>query len=184
MFAPGYYRGNNPELGGRWAARHLATWERPAPEFRYDIGFVQLYDDDGRGCGGSQGGRPIETYTGHLGSDWGGSFTSVHWNQFGYPGDPPFAGEVMVEVDSSTGEVGFFSYYEDTVQVGNDMTVGASGGPWIKNMSPNPTNLSQNLANGLTSFEEPGRPLANGSPEFYRYNYATLLNNAKTIPCP
>ena len=183
-FAPGYFNANNPPVGGRWAGRRLYTWARPAPNWRYDIGFVQLFDDDRRGCGGSVGGRPIETYTGHLGSFWGGSYTAVHWNQFGYPAAGMFNGQVMVEADSSTGQVGGVGSWNDTVQVGNDMTGGSSGGPWIRHMFPNRFGALQNLANGLNSFGPGGRPAATGSPAFFQYNYGSLYTGAKALACP
>jgi hypothetical protein len=184
MFSPGYFNRDNPELGGRWSYLRLYTWTMNAPNWRYDIGFIELYDDDGRGCGGSRGGRPIESYTGFLGTFWGGSYSSVHWNQFGYPAAGMFNGQVMVEADSSTGTTGGSGSHSDTVQVGNDMTGGSSGGPWIRHMFPNQYGNMQNLANGVNSFEPSGRPFATGSPEFFQYNFGNLFTGAQGLPCP
>ena len=173
MFSPGYFNRDNPQFGKCKAARTLDTWTMNAPNWRYDIGFAQLFDDNGRGCGGSQGGRPIETYTGHLGSFWGGSYPrSIE--TVGYPAAGMFNGQVMVEADSSTGTTGGFGSNRDTIQVGNDMTGGSSGGPWIRYMFPDQFGNMQNLANGLNSFEPSGRPFATGSPEFFQYNYGVL----------
>jgi len=183
-FSPGYYKADNPELGGRWKYRRLYTWVNNAAGHRYDIGFIQLYDDDGIGCGGSRGGRPIESYTSWLLSTWGGSYDSVHWNEFGYPAAAPFTGEVMVEADSSTGTInGWLSGDRDTVAVGNDMTGGSSGGPWLYKMFPGSDTAGVNYANGLNSFYA-GGALGTGSPEFFQYNYGTLLTGAKALSCP
>ena len=182
MFAPGYFNGNNNQLGGRWVARNLATWTTGAGN-RYDIGFVQLADDNGVGCGGSQGGRPIESYTGHLGWFTGGSYDSVHWNEFGYPAAGMFNGQVMIESDSSTGELGTGAQ-TDTVGVGNDMTGGASGCPWIRHMFPNQSGTLQNLANGVNSFKYNSKPFALSSPQFFQYNFGNLYNGAVALSCP
>lgn len=183
MFSPGYYFGDNRRLGGRWGGKKLLTWAAPAPNWRYDIGFVQLFDDDGAGCGGSLGGKPIETYTGELGSAWGGNFAQVHWNEFGYPAAAPFTGKVMVQADSSTAQVGGGGSWQGTLQAGNDMTGGSSGGPWILSFFPNQSG-AVNFANGLNSFEPAGRPLATGSPTFRNFNYGRLYNAAKALACP
>lgn len=184
MFAPGYFNRDNPNLGGRWSYRRLHTWANPAPNWRYDIGFIQLFDNDGRGCGGSQGGRPIESFTGHLGFFYGGSYDQVEWNEFGYPAAGMFNGQVMVEADSSTGVVGGGGAWNDTIQVGNDMTGGSSGGPWIRHMFPNQFGNLQNLANGLNSFAPAGRPSATGGPAFFKYNFGDLYASATALPCP
>ena len=99
-----------------------------APNFRYDIGFIQTFDDDGTGCGGSNLGNPIEAYTGFLGWAYGFDPSSQHWDEFGYPQEAPFNGQDMQVSESSTGAVNPLGIQPDTVEVGNDLTGGSSGG--------------------------------------------------------
>ena len=148
----------------------------------YDIGFVQLYDDNHRGCNGSAGGKPIETYTGFLGYSYGGSYRKRQWNQLGYPQAAPFNGKVLVETESSTGAEDLFGFFIDTVEVGNSQTGGTSGGPWIRNFKPGFAG-AKNYANGINSFRLVGQPLAVDSPKFFNYNFNRLLQRAQALPC-
>jgi V8-like Glu-specific endopeptidase len=191
-FFPAWHSRPNATLHGGWAGRTLATWPRPLDSIQYDIGFIQTYDDDGRGCGGSSGGHPIEYYTGHLGVSWGGSHAQRQWNEFGYPGDPPFNGRYMIEAQSSTAVLDPEGR-QDTIEVGNDMNEGSSGGPWILGFAPGiegvapplpPARPGGNLANGLNSAKLPGHPLATVSPAFLDHNFGVMLRYAEGLACP
>jgi V8-like Glu-specific endopeptidase len=184
VFYPGYNGTANIPLGGAWFARFLYTWVANAPNWNYDIGFIQLYDDNEAGCGGSSGGIPIENYTGYLGYWYGGSYNKRHWNEFGYPAAPPFGGNVMFESQSSTGAQDQFGLV-DTVEVGNSQTGGTSGGPWILTFKPGQAGAN-NYANGVNSFRFtlPDRSRAINSPKFFDYNFNQLLLGALALPCP
>ncbi len=175
VFFPGWHNGQNATLGGAWPARNLATWVTNAPVFRYDIGYIQTFDDDGVGCGGSAGGNPIEFYTGFLGFQFGGDYSSRHWDELGYPQAPPFDGTILIESESSTGAEDQFGQ-TDTIEVGSSLTGGASGGPWIIAFVPGPTG-NINFANGVNSFKftNPDHSLAINSPKFFDYNFNQLL---------
>lgn len=75
-----------------------------------------------------------------------------HWNQFGYPSASPFDGNKLIQSQSS---IGHDDPYQDCepapMGVGNDMTGGSSGGPWLVSFSgeAGPTNFM----NGLNSFK-------------------------------
>jgi V8-like Glu-specific endopeptidase len=183
VFYPGYNGASNANLGGAWFARWLYTWVANAENWRYDIGFVQLYDDTETGCGGSAG-TPVEAYTGYLGFRYGGSYNKRHWNEFGYPAEPPFGGNVMIESQSSTGAQDQFGV-TDTVEVGNSQTGGTSGGPWILNFKQGKAGAN-NYANGVNSFRFtiPDRARAINSPKFFEYNFYNLLVGAQALACP
>ena len=165
VFYPGWYHGGNGLLHNGWAARKLATWVSNAPGHQYDIGFIQTFDDDGVGCGGSQGGHPIEFYTGYLGYQVGGDSHKSHLDMFGYPAAAPFTGQVMVESQGSPGADNPFGNI-NTYSAGNDMTGNV------------------NLAYGLNSFRFLARPLELVSPKFLSTNFTPLLNGAIGLPCP
>jgi hypothetical protein len=181
VFYPGWHSGPNASLSGAWFARNLATWNGGG--LNYDIGMIQTFDDDAAGCGGSLGGNPIENVTGYLGYFYGGDYSQVHWDEFGYPQAPPYNGNLMVQSESSTGALAQFGQ-TDTVEVGNPMTGGSSGGPWIRNFGPG--GGGNNWANGLNSFKftNPDRSLAMNSPQFFDYNFNQLLIYIQGFSCP
>jgi hypothetical protein len=188
VFFPGWHSGANPTLGGGWLARTLITWGNTLPATQWDIGFIQTFDDDGIGCGGSALGRPIETYTGLLGTTWDGTYDSRHWDEFGYPAAAPFNGQILIQSESSTGALDQFGQL-NTVEVGNDQTGGSSGGAWILGFDPAgasvpPANPGGNLANGVNSFKFVARPLAMNSPQFLDANFNQLRLAAEALPCP
>jgi hypothetical protein len=171
-------------LGCAWNARLLATWVSGSPGYQYDIGFIQLYDHSG--TPGSCNAYPsIDDYTGYLGWSYGGGYSSIHWDEFGYPQASPFTGNYMVESESSTGALDVFGEL-NTVEVGNDMTGGSSGGPWIKNLSAGSTSSFNNYANGLNSYRwiVPDHSLAMNGPQFLQNNFGSLYNFVMSIPCP
>jgi hypothetical protein len=191
VFYPGYHSGANVQLGGAWFGRYWTVWSCPCNLDGRDIAFIQTYDDDTIGCNGSAGGFPIENYTGYLGYSYAGNSGNepvFHYTEVGYPQAPPFSGNRMVRSDSSTADFDLFGN-PDTVEVGSDLTGGASGGPWIwawdEGSSPSPY-PSSNIVNGLNSFKwtNPARPLEMGGPQFKEYNFNQLLTYAVGLSCP
>jgi len=184
IFFPGWHNGPNITLAGGWGASGLFTWPAGFPQHRWDIGYIQTFDDDGVGCGGSAGGTPIESYTGFLGYLWGGDYSSRHWDEFGYPAGPPFDGTILIQSESSTGAEDQLGEV-DTVEVGNSMTGGSSGGPWIVSFVPGAAG-SVNWVNGLNSFRfsTPNHSDAENSPKFLADNFDTLRAFAEAQTCP
>ena len=97
----------------------------------------------------------------------------------------------MVQSESSTADYDLFNV-TDTVEVGNDETGGASGGPWVvgwdQGSAPGnpPAFPGGNFANGLNSFKwtSPARPLEMGGPQFKDYNFNQLRLFAEGLACP
>jgi len=89
-----------------------------------------------------------------------------HWNQFGYPAAAPFDGTKLIQSQSSIGEDDpFMDCDPKPIGVGNDMTGGSSGGPWIVGFGGKG---SPNSINGLNSYKYiiPDRPDAMYGPYF------------------
>jgi hypothetical protein len=196
VFFPAYHAGGNvmlsPDgLGSGWPERSAGTWGCPCNLDQYDIAFIQTFDDDGVGCGGSAGGNPIENYTGFLGTIWAGNPGNEpvrHYHVLGYPQGAPFTGNWMVQTDASTGDFDFLNI-TDTIGIGSDQTGGTSGGPWIIGFDTgsNPAgNPGTNQANGLNSYVwvNPARPMEINGPQFKDYNFNQLRIFAENISCP
>jgi V8-like Glu-specific endopeptidase len=161
----------------------VRTWVSGTSGTKYDIAFIQTYDDTGDGCGGSTG-HPIEAFTGYLGtlSSPNASYFDRQWNQFGYPGEPPFTGQRMIEVQSETHFRGSGTL---TVSVQNDMTGGSSGGPWIFGFDTlGDGNPGGNFANGLNAAHPAGLPYVMISPRFLSDNFEVLRVDAEGLACP
>ncbi len=205
MFYPGWNAGKPSLKYGSWVYRTLATWVSGAGGYNYDIGFVQLADKAGYGCNGSSGTPPVEFYTGYLGYTWNGSYTNRQWTIVGFPAvkaanGAPYDGKFLIRTDAATGHINddIGGDFTNTVEVGSDQTGGTSGGPWIIGHNPAVTakrkysgnNLlgspSGNYANGVNSFKftSPSHPLAINGPEFFDYNFKTLLDFAVGLTCP
>ena len=180
VFYPGYANGQNPKLK-RWTARRLATWGfgGSGVRLKWDIGFIQVNDEGGAGCNGSSGSRTIESYTGYLGWLYGGYVGDRNYTSMGYPQAAPFDGKWQVEAYSDVGNIDPLSE-PGTFSMGNDMTGGSSGGPWLVGFG------TTNYANGLNSYKwvSPNRPLEMNSPNFQADNFANLLTYAQGLACP
>jgi len=103
-------------------------------------------------------GLKISQRVGWLGFAWNFN-RQQDWVEMGYPQAAPFSGTQMWAVNSS------FAYQDNTrapatMGVGNDMTGGCSGGPWIKNFG------TGNYVNGVNSYRytNPAHPLEMYSP--------------------
>jgi V8-like Glu-specific endopeptidase len=181
VFYPGYYAGSNADLGGAWVARVLYTWVSNAAASQYDIGFVQLFNSARTACGT---GTTIENVTGYLGYSYGGSYEKKQFNAFGYPAGAPFNGNVLVESQSATGALNVLGE-GNTVEAGNDMTGGSSGGPWLTNFRPGVVGAF-NYANGVNSYKwiSPNHSQAMNSPQFQAANFYNLLVGAMGLACP
>jgi hypothetical protein len=194
VFYPAWHNGPNATLGGGWIWRNWVTWDcatGPCPPDAFDIAFIQTYDDDQTGCNGSNGGLPIEFYTGFLGYAYYGNTGNEavnHYTATGYPQAAPFSGAWMVRSDASTADFELFGV-PDTLEIGSDQTGGTSGGPWILawDEGSNPASyFLGDYVNGLNSFKwtNPARPLEIAGPQFKDYNFNQLRLIAEGMPCP
>ena len=144
---------------------------------KWDIGFIQTYDDNNTSCGTV--GHAIEYYTGFLGWMYGGYVGDRNYTAMGYPHAAPFNGLFMVEAHSDVGNIDPLSQ-PGTFAIGNDMTGGSSGGPWLVSFG------DSNYANGLNSYKwtTPNRPLEMNSPNFQQDNFYNLIAWAQSWTCP
>jgi V8-like Glu-specific endopeptidase len=195
VFDPAYNSGLNSKYQGSWTPRKLETWTTGST-FDYDIGLMQMNDEDGAGCNGSDGSHTLGNYTGYLGWQYGGDYSQRQWSVFGYPQASPFDGNHMYQDEAATGLLNPFGN-NNIIEIGNPQTAGTSGGPWIIGFNPNnatdpapgnnTTNKSGgNYANGLNSFQftSPSQPWAVNGPAFDSYNMNVLFTDYKKLSCP
>lgn len=162
-FTPGAYKGLEPYGVWSWddMAASIVGWAHDGV-ICYDIGAVRFQKKKG---------KTLARVVGHLGLLANGS-EQRHWNEFGYPAEAPFDGSRLIQSQSSIGEVdilaalvgGCGSYDPLPHGVGNDMTGGSSGGPWIVDFSG--SGGASNLVNGLVSYRYIGQDLAMYGPYF------------------
>ena len=179
VFYPGYFNGVTNTRLKAWKARRMGTWSYAGTGagLKWDIGFIQTYDDNNTSCGTS--GHAIEYYTGFLGWMYGGYVGDRNYHAMGYPHAAPFNGLFMVIATSDVGNIDPLNQ-PGTFSIGNDMTGGSSGGPWLVDFGVN------NYANGLNSYKwtNPNRPLEMNSPNFQQDNFYNLLAWAQGWSCP
>jgi hypothetical protein len=157
-FVPAYKNGSAPY--GTWYANNNNLWSLNgwinSGDLRYDMGGAVLNTNSG---------YKISQVVGNLGFAWNQS-VNLHWFQFGYPAAAPFNGSLLFTNASSYA-------YSDTsfgaapypVGVGNDLTGGSSGGPWIWKFKG--TGGASNYVNGHNSYKYlPDYPLGMFSPYF------------------
>ena len=188
-FYPGWYNGPNNSLGGAWYARVLIAWTGSVTT-DYDIAFIQTRRKGDALCKPAGSKKQIESYTGYLGYSYGGDFNEKHWDAFGYPAQAPFKapatsqlpGKIPIQCEAGTGRTNPL-LQTNTVEIGCDMTPGASGGPWLTSFEPT-VNANNNFVNSLNSFKFNNEPLAIGGPQFQSYNFKALLDVAVAAPCP
>jgi hypothetical protein len=140
-------------------------------------------DDYGSFVAAAVGGNcrcQIHQATGYLGFCWGSSCgRDQHWIAEGYPAAAPFNGNRLqtnagewwrnVNVCGTEGCI-----YPAMVSQGNDLTGGASGGPWIVSFGRG------NYVNGHNDWKFAATPLSTESP-FYDQNWANTTNAACRI---
>lgn len=153
VFVPAYKDGNAPF--GVWPASYSMTrvqW--------YRNGISKGLSEDIGGCIlRKQSGKSISQRVGWLGFAWNWS-RNQHWLSHGYPAGSPFNGRRM-QINA-----GSFAYSGDVgaspapVGMGNDLTGGSSGGPWIWRFG------TGNHVNGINSYRRRSKPKEMFSPYF------------------
>lgn len=165
-FVPARRLGVNPY--GVWTARGAATlteWHTLG-NLRQDVGALVMRNN---GAGAS-----IANAIGALGIQFNAARVRA-WNAMGYPAAAPFAGERQYQnfasyaaSDTPTAGPG-----PDTIGIGNDLTGGSSGGPWIAGYGG-----TGRWVNSVNSYKyiAPAMPLEMYGP--YLGNEALALYNA------
>lgn len=153
VFVPAYRDGDTPY--GQWPARYLVTrtywYQNGIPKgLSQDIGGAVLH---------RQNGRMISQRVGWLGFAWNWSRIQ-HWLSMGYPAASPFNGQRMQINAASYAYDGNVGANPKPVGMGNDLTGGSSGGPWVWQFGSN------NYANGVNSYRIRTRPKEMFSPYF------------------
>jgi V8-like Glu-specific endopeptidase len=182
VFTAGHcLNGGPPNPGNRWSQNviFVPAYENGAqPYGRFACGFKTVATawfvsgDPARDVGACRVGvsslAPNKTLTqsvGWLGFAWNQS-RFQHWHAFGYPGEPPFNGLLMIvcaaswAVTDGNPAIGA----PDPHGIGCDMNRGSSGGPWVKAFK------TGNWINGVNSYKYfASQPLAVYSPYFDTY---------------
>lgn len=176
MFIPGYHLGQEPY--GRWRGRYFITFTGWAQNrnLGLDVGFVLLYQNNNQSLG---------DIVGYMGVAYNGDPSQVVWNQYAYPCDDPFSGDRLVAVQSGFGE--WDAHPDDlwAMGVGNNMTAGNAGGPWVIWLEGWP------YAYGLSSYGYPSCAENDYSPYFgqhvadlYAYAWSKESGNANNEDPP
>lgn len=153
VFVPAYKDGNAPY--GQWPAKQLLVrtvwYKNGIPKgLAEDMGGAILY---------KQGGKKISQRVGWLGFAWNWSRVQ-HWLSIGYPAAPPFNGRRMQIAAGSYAYNGNVGASPAPVGMGNDLTGGSSGGPWIWRFG------TGNNLNGNNSYRRSTKPKEMFSPYF------------------
>jgi V8-like Glu-specific endopeptidase len=169
VFVPAYKDGECPF--GQWPARNSTTrtqW--------YSNGIPKGLSEDIGGCVlHKQGGQTISQRVGWLGFAWNQSRLE-HWIALGYPAASPFNGQRMQINAASYAYNGDVGASPDPVGMGNDLTGGSSGGPWIRQFG------SSYHVNGVNSYRRNSNPKEMFSP--YIGNAAkSLYDSLRNASC-
>jgi V8-like Glu-specific endopeptidase len=153
VFVPGYYNGQAPF--GQFTYNHLRVMNGwyTSKDFRYDVGGAILNKNI---LAGQVTALKVSQRVGNLGTIWNIPMNQ-HFHAMGYPSAAPFNGLTLQIVTAAFGAT------DGTLNfgIGNDLTPGSSGGPWIYKFR------SLNRVNGLNSYKYTTvQPLAMYTPYF------------------
>jgi V8-like Glu-specific endopeptidase len=153
IFVPAYSKVSANSNGykapfGRWTAEWLWAFDdfHLNSSLCRDVAFAVTENKEGMTLSKRVGALPINV----------NQPSSQHWNQFGYPADPPYDGHYLVQTQAS-----FSAYANQRVSVtcapqpvgmGSTQTGGANGGPWILGLDPYELNAGGNYVNSISSF--------------------------------
>jgi V8-like Glu-specific endopeptidase len=155
LFCPSYNAGVNPGVGC-WAANFFVAWDQWKTDgsFEWDFGGINTVTCGTVWC------TSIANRTGYLGVAWNFS-EDQNFTAFGYPQASPFDGNYIVVSQSEFGyetSSGNNDGGPNSIAIGNDMTGGSSGGPWIMGFG------GGNWVNGHNDWKWNSLPQAMNSP--------------------
>jgi V8-like Glu-specific endopeptidase len=155
LFCPSYNAGVNSAVGC-WAANFFVAWNQWINDgsFEWDFGGINTVTCGTVWC------TSIANRTGYLGVAWNQS-EDQNFTAFGYPQASPFDGNYIVVSQSEFGyetSSGFNDGGPNSIAIGNDMTGGSSGGPWIIGFG------GGNWVNGHNDWKWNSLPQAMNSP--------------------
>jgi V8-like Glu-specific endopeptidase len=155
LFCPSYNAGVNGQVGC-WAANFFVAWSQWITDgsFEWDFGGINTSNCGTVHC------TDIANVTGYLGVAWNQS-EDQNFTAFGYPQAAPFDGNFLVTVNSEFGyetSSGNNDGGPNSIAMGNDMTGGSSGGPWIIGFG------GGNWVNGHNDWKWNSLPQAMNSP--------------------
>jgi V8-like Glu-specific endopeptidase len=169
VFVPAYKDGNAPF--GVWPAAYSMVrtqW--------YRNGIPKGLSEDIGGCIlRKQNGRKISQRVGWLGFAWNWS-RNQHWLSHGYPAASPFNGRRMQINAASFAYNGSVGASPAPVGMGNDLTGGSSGGPWIWRFG------TGNYVNGVNSYRRRSKPKEMFSP-YFGNAAKSLYDSLKNASC-
>jgi V8-like Glu-specific endopeptidase len=155
LFCPSYNAGVNGAVGC-WAANYFVAWNQWITDgsFEWDFGGINTVTCGTVHCG------PVANTTGYLGVAWNQG-EDQNFTAFGYPQASPFDGNYIVVSQSEFGyetSSGNNDGGPNSIAIGNDMTGGSSGGPWILGFG------GGNWVNGHNDWKWNSLPQAMNSP--------------------
>lgn len=155
VFCPSYNAGENFHVGC-WAANYFVSFNQWINDgsFEWDFGGVNTVACGDVYC------TDIGNRTGYLGVAWNQG-EDQNWTAFGYPQASPFDGNYLVTDNSEFGyetSSGNNDGGPNSIAMGNDMTGGSSGGPWILGFG------GGNWVNGHNDWKWNNLPQAMNSP--------------------
>ncbi|GGO87125.1 trypsin-like serine peptidase [Wenjunlia tyrosinilytica] len=149
IFVPKYYKGKEPY--GRFSAKRLNTFSAwsTKTDFRYDVGFVTVYKQNGKTLVSRVGGNGISFNYPH----------KVSVRVYGYPAASPFDGRTQWLCKGTTQQ----ENSAGRLKLPNcNLNGGSSGGPWFRKFS---TTSMLGYANGVQSTLDYDK-VGNESPYF------------------
>ncbi|MFD0822417.1 trypsin-like serine peptidase [Micromonospora zhanjiangensis] len=162
IFVPNYASGSAPY--GSWSASALWTtsaWFYNNNDFANDVGAAIMYRNSA--------GYRITDYLGGQGIAWNYAVGQYAY-AFGYPQASPYSGCCLVEATGTAPSGG-----TNIIYMANDMTGGASGGPWLISFDGN-----WGYINGHNDFKYTNQPQYMYSP-YYGNQVSSLYNQVRNI---
>lgn len=165
-FCPAFKNGNCPYGSYPWTNAWILTNYINSPNWgsaiRYDVALVIL---------GTPGGKSVDNVVGWLGRTWNFGYNQLIVT-IGYPGSKN-AGKFSYVCIAET-----FQNGTDIMEMGCDSGPGHSGGPWIKNFTPNISGAVNYANNVMSYYYTSGAKAGNtmGAARFSSDNIVILCN--------
>lgn len=170
LFCPSWHKGAADATRGCWSVNTSfvsSRWHSLSdPDYDYTCLVMNTT--------GTKQANKIGNVTGWLGRAWNWG-PSQPERSFGYPAGSPFTGGRLIEVASTEWYThDFVSGGQISKLMGNDMTGGSSGGPWVLGLNNTGSEVADTDASGVT---DPGNNSLNGVNSHKR-----CIGNCNTPP--